>query len=236
MLNQPMIGVTSGLNSEESYLTLNAEFMNALTAAGAMPVILPLSADEALLRSYVERLDGFLFTGGGDVDPMRFGEAQLPCCGEISPIRDAHELLLAELVLASGKPAMGVCRGMQVLNVALGGTVYQDLPTQYGGELIAHRQTQKSWYPSHAVTVAEGSRLARITGCDRLMVNSLHHQAVRRAGAWNVCATAPDGVIEAAEGAGEAFVLGLQWHPERLWRTDAAHRSLFEAFVKACQA
>ena len=236
MNKQPLIGVTSHLNSEETYQTINVEFMNSLLAAGALPVLLPLTGDEAELQAYVERLDGFLFSGGVDVDPVLFGEPQLACCGEISPIRDRNELTLARLALAAGKPMLGICRGMQVLNIALGGDVYQDLPTQFGEGLLGHRQKQKAQYPSHSVAVAEGSMLGRLTGRTQLMVNSLHHQAVRKLGAWQQCAVAPDGVVEAAEGAGQTFLLGLQWHPERLWRTDPAEFAIFQGFVEACRS
>lgn len=235
MRNRPLIGITAGLNDQEKYQVLSRYFMEAITSQGALPVMLPLTTDEKLLQSYVDELDGFLFSGGADVDPLLFGEYQHPACGSICPLRDEHELTLARLLLKQGsKPVLGICRGLQVMNIALGGDIYQDLPAQYDGNLIAHRQKQPSYYPSHPVAVAAGSLLHKISGSEKLMVNSLHHQAIRKVGQWQACATAPDGVIEAAELPGHPFFLGVQWHPERLYESDNAAKALFSAFVKAC--
>lgn len=236
MSHRPMIGITAGLNDQKKYHTLNRSFMEAITHQGALPVMLPLTDDEALLRSYAEQLDGFLLSGGEDVDPLLFGQYQKPACGSICPQRDRHELLLTKILLERGdKPVFGVCRGLQVMNIALGGDIYQDLPSEYDGELIAHRQKQEACYPSHPVKVEKDSLLMRITGREELMVNSLHHQALRHANAWNFCALSPDGVIEAAELPGHPFFLGVQWHPERLWDHDEAQFNLFKAFVDACR-
>lgn len=233
VMKRPLIGITAGVNQEGTYCTIYRPFGDALIAAGALPVLLPVTADESVLADYISRLDGFIFSGGGDIDPMIFGEYQKPACGNINPLRDESELALAQLLLKANKPVLGICRGFQVMNIALGGTVYQDLPSEYEGELIAHRQKQPETYPSHPVMVTAGSQLAGIIG-DHAMVNSLHHQAVRKMGAWSVCATAPDGVIEAAEAPQRSFFLGVQWHPERLWRTDRPSAALFEALVTAC--
>lgn len=235
MPGRPLIGITAGLNDQEKYQTLSRSFMEAVFTQGALPVMLPLTTDEALLRDYADKLDGFLFSGGVDVDPLLFGEYQHPACGTICPLRDEHELTLARLLIDRGdKPVLGVCRGLQVLNIALGGDIYQDLPAQYEGNLIAHRQKQPAAYASHPVEVTEGSLLHRITGRDKLMVNTLHHQAIRHIGQWQVCATAPDGVIEAAELPSHPFFLGVQWHPEVLFRHDDPASSIFAAFVNAC--
>ncbi|MBQ8313962.1 MAG: gamma-glutamyl-gamma-aminobutyrate hydrolase family protein [Clostridia bacterium] len=236
MPKRPLIGITAGLNDQKKYQVLSRYFMEAIIAQGALPVMLPLTTDEDLLHSYVDTLDGFLFSGGADVDPLLFGQWQKPGCGSICPLRDAHELTLAKLLLQrSDKPVLGICRGLQVLNIALGGDIYQDLPSEYEGELIAHRQKQPSYYPSHPVSVTEGSLLHRISVKTELMVNSLHHQALHRMGAWQACATAPDGVIEAAERLQHPFFLGVQWHPERLYESDPAANALFAAFVEACR-
>lgn len=236
MSKRPLIGITAGLNDQEKYQVLSRYFMEAITTQGALPVMLPLTTDEALLRSYVDELDGFLFSGGADVDPLLFGQWQKIGCGSICPPRDAHELALAKLLLQrNDKPVLGICRGLQVLNIALGGDIYQDLPSEYEGDLIAHRQKQPSYYPSHPVSVAEGSLLHHITGKQELMVNSLHHQALHEMGAWQVCATAPDGVIEAAELPKHPFFMGVQWHPERLYESDPAANALFAAFVDSCR-
>lgn len=235
MNKRPLIGITAGLNDQEKYQVLSRYFMEAVASLGALPVMLPLTTDEALLEDYAEKLDGFLFSGGADVDPMLFGQWQKPACGSICPLRDAHELSLARILIRRGdKPVLGVCRGLQVLNVALGGDIYQDLPTEYEGELIAHRQKQPAYYAAHPVCVEKDSLLRRITGKEQLMVNTLHHQALRNVPGMTVSATAPDGVIEAAELADHPFFLGVQWHPERLYERDEASAAIFSAFVDAC--
>ena len=237
MQHRPLIGVTAGLNDQKKYQLLNRSFMDAIIAQGGLPVTLPLTDDEAILRQYVETCDGFLFSGGEDVDPLLFGQYQKPGCGSICPVRDTHELALLKLLLQRGdKPVLGICRGLQVMNIALGGDIYQDLPTEYENTLIAHRQKQEACYASHPVKVEPGTLLHTIAGNDTMMVNSLHHQAIRNAQGWRVTATAPDGVIEAAELPGHPYFLGVQWHPERLWDHSQAHMNLFKSFVDACRS
>lgn len=233
-LTRTLIGVTASLKETGTH-SCSSEYLTALTAHGALPVVLPVTEDEALLRDCVQALDGFLFTGGGDVDPALFGQWQRPACGNITPQRDAHELALARLLLEGGrKPVLGICRGVQVLNVALGGELYQDIDTDVSAVHMAHRQKQPFPYVSHPVDIVPGTLLHRVIGQKRLMVNSLHHQAISRPGAWRVCATAPDGIIEAAELPEHPFFLGVQWHPEQLQHKDAAASALFSAFVAAC--
>jgi len=236
MTQRPMIGITSGLNDSKYYQMICREFMDALVHCGALPVLLPLSTDEAVLRAYMDELDGFIFSGGGDVDPLLFGQLPHPACGEITPMRDEHELLLMKLLIEeSTKPVLGICRGFQVMNIGLGGDVYQDLPSEYPGKLIAHRQKKPETYPSHPISVIADSRMAAIIGEADVLVNSLHHQAVKKLGDGFVAtAFAPDGVIEAAEMQGDRFFLGVQWHPERLWKADMKSEAIFSAFVRAC--
>lgn len=236
-MKRPLIGVTAGMTDNEAYLTIYRDMMDALTEVGALPVLLPVTDDPAVLASYVDKLDGFLFSGGGDVDPLLFGQQQRPGCGAINPPRDAHELALARLLLdRKDKPVLGICRGFQVLNIALGGDVYQDLAADRSSNTLNHRQKQTETYVSHAISLAPDSRLRRILGVEELMVNSLHHQAVNRLGSGFLpTAWAPDGVIEAAELEGHPFILGVQWHPERLWRKAGIHLALFRALAEACE-
>ena len=147
VLTPTLIGVTASLREEETHYC-RCEYLTALTAQGALPVVLPVTEDEAMLRDYVQALDGFLFTGGDDVDPALFGQWQHPACGNITPQRDAHELALARLLLEDGrKPVLGICRGVQVLNVALGGELYQDIDAEVSAVHMAHRQKQP--FPYH---------------------------------------------------------------------------------------
>ena len=235
-MNRPLIGVTAGLTDSEDYMTIYRRCFDGLVAAGALPVLLPITDDPEALAQCADKLDGFLFSGGVDINPLRFGQQQRPGCGAISPLRDANELALARLLAArKDKPVLGICRGFQVLNVALGGDLYQDLPTARSGEVINHRQMQPETYVSHSVSLEPGSKLFAIHGARELMVNSLHHQAVDHlAEGFAQTATAPDGVIEGAELIGHPFFIGVQWHPERLWWTSEQHLAIFRALVDAC--
>lgn len=235
MTKKPVIGITPGMNQEESYLTIHKGTMDALLHFGALPVLLPMTGSEDELRELLNVVDGVVFSGGGDIDPLRFGQWPQKNCGAISPMRDEMELTLCRLLSKrKDKAALGICRGFQVMNVALGGDVVQDIFTDYPQALL-HRQKQPEHYPSHPVTIEEGTLLHRCAGEEQAMVNSLHHQAVGKLGeGLRVCAKAPDGMVEAAECEKHPFFLGVQWHPERLWRTDCISKRLFLAFVKAC--
>ena len=234
-MNRPLIGVTPGWVPSAPRLSIHPGYMEALSQAGALPVLLPLTGDADTLAELVRRCDGIVLSGGADVDPRHYGEKTLPCCGEINPERDAMELALARLLAAAGKPLLGICRGAQVMNVALGGSLWQDLPAQHPGALC-HRQAEPADQPCHSVQLKPGTRLSALWPQPRLRVNSLHHQAIRTPGApLTVAAVAEDGVIEAVELAGHPFYVGVQWHPERLFATDEAARRLFRAFTAACQ-
>ncbi len=237
-MKQPVIGLTCGFNETESRESVHRSYLDSLLSCGALPVILPLTDDPAALEAMVNRFDGFVLTGGGDIDPRRYGQWQKPCCGIISPLRDEMELRLAGLLSRrTDKPVLGICRGLQVMNVALGGDLYQDIAAEKGAEAMRHRQTQPEPYPSHEVIVTMSSLLDEIVHAHSIEVNSLHHQAVRKLGAgFEPCGVASDGLIEAAALEGHPFYLGVQWHPERLWETSDSDRSIFTSFVEACRA
>lgn len=235
---QPIIGITTSLSEDESLLQMNRSYTEALASNGALPVLLPASTAKDAILQYAQMCNGLLLSGGDDVDPARYGEAQIWQCGAISPLRDSFEISLCREFLRLRKPILAICRGIQVLNVALGGTLYQDLQSELPG-CIAHRQKQKPWYTSHAVEVAPGTQLADILGAGPVPANSHHHQSVKIPGdGLIISATAADGVVEAVEHSALPFCIGVQWHPERLWnQTDfTVHRKLFQAFVSACQA
>ena len=232
----PLIGVTTSATSdrtpERAYV--NASYVTAVQRAGGIPVLLPPQLDERARQALWSRLGGIILTGGGDVDPRRFGETPHATVAEVSQARDGLELDLVAAALDRHVPLFAICRGIQVLNVALGGTLYQDIPSEPGSP-IDHSQQAPRDQPTHRVSVSGETQLAEILGALDVEVNSFHHQAIRKVGrGLREVAWAPDGLIEGVELPGaEGFVLGVQWHPEDLVDRDPAARRLFEALVRA---
>lgn len=235
----PLVGVTTsvsvGREPERAYL--NASYVRAVQDAGVVPLLLPPGLDPAARDALWPRLAGLVLTGGGDVDPARFGEPPHLATTDIAPARDALEIDLALRAVTERVPLLAICRGVQVLNVALGGDLYQDIGSQVVGAGV-HSQKAIRGERTHGVRVKEGSRLAAVLGTTAVEVNSFHHQAVRRvADGLLAVAWAPDGVIEGLEMTRDAgFVLGVQWHPEDLVGHDAPARALFHALADAARA
>ena len=212
----------------------NQSYVRAVAQAGGIPLLLPPQFGAAQLAELAERLDGLLLAGGEDVSPALYGEDAIPQCETPSPERDELELELTRWALDHDLPLLAICRGIQLLNVATGGTLYQDLPTQQPGAQRHAWSDHPRTHLAHEMLVAPGSPLAGILGSERLAVNSLHHQAIARLGAGvDVLARAPDGVIEAIAVEGHSFALGVQYHPEELAPTDPPSQRLFAAFVAA---
>lgn len=210
----------------------NATYTDAMAAEGLRPYILPV-IDAASADSLLDGMDGLLLTGGEDVDPDRYGAVPHPRLGDVHPQRDALELALVLAAQARRMPTLAICRGIQVVNVALGGTLVQDLPSQWPGA-IAHDGEWPRDQRVHDMRVTAGSRLARALGADQLVVNSFHHQAIERVGTGlTPVAFAPDGVIEGIEWQGnDWWMIGVQWHPEELTHTpESWDRALFSAFA-----
>jgi putative glutamine amidotransferase len=245
---RPLIGVTTQtLHAIEGIpdalpqsVVMNQRYYVAATMAGAAPVLIPLLDDDPeTLRAIYDRLDGLLIPGGVDMDPENFGEERHPKLGRLDPARDRVELTLTRWAAQDGMPVLGLCRGLQVINVALGGTLWQDLESQYP-DAIKH-----DYYPTygferdhlaHEVALERTSRLRHLMELDRIPVNSMHHQGIKQlAPALVASATAPDGLIEAAESANGQFLLGVQWHPEVFELSDPHTRHVFRAFVEAAQ-
>jgi putative glutamine amidotransferase len=235
----PVVGIPcySGerAGSGRPFYGANQTYARALIGAGLAPLLIP-PMDEAALEVVCGRLDGLLLSGGEDVDPSLYGEERLAACGPSDLARDAMELALTRMALARDLPTLGICRGMQTLNVAREGTLYQDLGTQ----LPEARRHEMGHLPratlTHEVMVARDSRLGEILGVERLGVNSLHHQAVREPGKGaRVVAWADDGVAEGMELPEYRFALAVQYHPEELFETDELSRKLFAAFARACR-
>jgi putative glutamine amidotransferase len=235
MVTHPLIGLTTSV-SVDAYpgrAYTNAAYVLAVQQAGGVPVLLPPQLAGTARDELWRRLDGLVLSGGGDMDPARFGEHRHPTVYDVSAARDELEIDLTRRALAEGIPLLAICRGIQVVNVALGGTLYQDIPTDLRSP-IAHTQKERRDQPTHPVKVQEGSRLAEILGRLEVDVNSFHHQALRELGrGLRAVAAAPDGVIEGVEVAEHPFAVAIQWHPEELVAQDLAARELFRAVVEA---
>ena len=229
-----LIGITPDWDREKGKVTVNRDYMDAVSRAGAVPVLLPLTGDVFAWEEIVSRVDGLLFSGGGDIDPRMYGEEKLPCCGEVSPERDWMEMDLLRLALDRDVPVLAVCRGLQVMNCALGGTLYQDILAQYAGALC-HPREDVPREKAHDVMIPEGRLLRRILGVGTLAVNSRHHQGIKALGQGLLpCAIAPDGLIEGIEMPGKRFALGVQWHPESMCEKHPEQQAIFNAFTEAC--
>jgi len=232
-VSRPRIGLTLDRPAEGARYELGLAYVEAVEAAGGLPILLPHAA--GLATEQLALLDGLVLSGGAfDIPPELYGEARRPACGRLDPERTAAELALLRGALASGLPVLGICGGMQLMAVAAGGTLYQDLPADAG--LLGHEQPAPKDAPSHEVEVAPGTRLAALVGAGALAVNSTHHQAVRTLGAGLVAsAVGPDGLVEAIERAGPAFALGVQWHPEAALRHEPRHLAIYRGLVAAAR-
>jgi putative glutamine amidotransferase len=238
----PRIGIPCQFNDEANtrrhvpVISQNASYVQCVIDAGGWPVLIPPTATDAMLRAAYEDLDGLLLAGGVDVDPALYGETPHARLGRIDARRDYVEVELSRWSLAGGLPLFGICRGIQALNVAAGGSLYQDIADQVPGALSHPNGTLPRDALTHTVRVTPGSRLYGILGEAEVGVNSLHHQAVKQvAPGFTVTGVAPDGVIEATEKEGAAFCLAVQWHPEELTALPGM-RALFRAFVDAASA
>ena len=243
----PIIGITATLKEDVDavaerplgkFVRADLDYVEGVAGAGGVPVVLPPTGDEGAAEAMIQSLDGLLLSGGSDLDPGYYGEEPVPELGITLPERDAFEMTLVRLALRRRMPVFGICRGMQVLNVALGGTLYQDLPSQWEWDVLKHRQDTPKWQPTHEVRVREGSYIAEVMGCEVVKVNSYHHQGVRVL-AEGLVATgrSSDGVIEAveAEDLSQRWLLGVQWHAEAMRGAGPQQECLFEAHVSAAE-
>lgn len=215
MKKLPIIGVTSLWDSERKSLWMLPDYLDGIKAAGGVPVVLPIDISENGANRIIETCDGFFFTGGQDVGSC--------------PKRDNPETLLLSKALQADKPILGICRGLQFLNVFLGGTLWQDLPSEHPSEIV-HRQAKPYGIPTHTVTLS--GELKSLLDKDILEVNTLHHQAIKDlADDLTPMAVAPDGIIEAVRMENKRFVWAVQWHPEYMFKTDKNSLALFLHFI-----
>lgn len=228
---RPIIGITCGIEEQANRFFSGRDYVRAVYMAGGNPVLLPPGDSD--LSGLAGVLNGLLLSGGGDIDPLLFGEEPLPGIGEVSPERDEFELKLARLAMDRGIPILGICRGMQVLNVAAGGTVCQDLNLKIKKPL-KHIQQAPRWYPTHSIEIESGTLAAQIFGDGVLRVNSFHHQLVGDlAPGFMISARALDGVEEIIECKDrEKYIMGVQFHPENMYRRNSLFLELFYYFIR----
>jgi len=232
-MRKPVIGITCYHDWEAARHRQNDTYLEAVKKASGLPVLLPCLTDIEGIKGHLDLIDGLLVSGGPDVDPLFFGEEPEVGLGNIHPLMDSYEIPLIREALRRSLPILGICRGVQMLNVAAGGTLIQHIPNSVVRPIL-HRQNAPRSYMSHSIALREGTLLARIMGATDGRVNSFHHQAVGKvAPGFIASAHAPDGVIEAIEGTSAAFALGVQWHPECMWNEERNYDDLFTAFVSA---
>jgi putative glutamine amidotransferase len=240
MSSRPLVGVTADFTESEKGRPyrrheLRAAYADAIAAAGGLPVLLAQLDPPELASELLDRLSALVLTGGDfDIPPAHYGEEPAPGLGPLKPERTTFERAALEAADRRGLPVLGICAGMQLMNVSRGGKLYQHLPAELGGPL-AHEQPEDRRQPSHTVTVTPGTRLAAAIAPGDIRVNSSHHQGVRTLGRGLVAsAQSPDGLVEALEDPAARFWLGVQWHPELLTGSLPAQRGLFAALVEAC--
>jgi len=243
-MRRPIIGIpTQTLEAIPNELprcwVMSQRYVLALVECGGIPWVLPLLPDDPeTMRAMYDRVDGVLLPGGADIDPASYGEVRGPHCGRTDAERDRSEVMLTRWALAEGKPLLGICRGVQIINIAAGGTLYQDIAAERAGA------TKHDYFPRgnrnprsqlvHDVSITPGTRLAAILDEPRARVNSMHHQGIKTLGAGLVAAAiATDGVVEGVEKAGDDVLLGVQWHPEDLTHSEQHMQRLFGALLDA---
>ncbi len=234
-MEKVIIGLSANINDDDPIANYgNVAYVESVLKSGAVPLILPVTSDEDVIDEYIKICDGFIFTGGEDISPLFYNE-EPRTCARTSIILDEYQLALFHKVYASKKPFLGICRGLQLMNVALGGTLYQDI-SEYSKNALKHAQVSDPSDVSHSVTFATDNILHTLYG-DKIYINSYHHQAINRvADDLRVIGKAPDGIIEAVEVIDHKFAIGVQWHPEKMLIKDDEMLPLFKELVKKAGA
>ena len=229
----PKIGLIVSIDNELK-LNMYGAYGLAIEQSGGLPLVLPYIENEDVIDAFVDVCDGFLFTGGADIEPKHYGEEKHENCWIVEPARDRLEMAVMRKAMRSDKPIFGICRGMQMLNVVMGGALYQDLPSQVKTE-IPHRQSEEKDMPSHPILVGKDTPLFALVGKDVMAGNSFHHQGIKRlADGLKVMGRAEDGMIEAVYDPTKKYLRAYQWHPERLYK-DSDNKAVFDDFIKACK-
>jgi len=235
---RPVIGISCSQNKADKSFYLWEAYVRAINYAKGIPVILPVIEEHGLIEQYVKMLDGLLLSGGVDIDSVNYGEEPLTGFTRgwpITPERDQFEIALTRAFMQADKPVLGICRGHQLINVAAGGSLYQDVSFQESALKLCHFQEAPWSHPTHKVELVTGTKLYDMYNQSSIRVNSMHHQVVKHiAPGYAANATAADNIIEGIESTRNKFIVGVQWHPELLLEKDNNWIKLFSSFVEAC--
>ncbi|MGL5086892.1 MAG: gamma-glutamyl-gamma-aminobutyrate hydrolase family protein [Clostridium sp.] len=232
---KPIIGITtfSQEKNYKEYSAVSSKYADAVRMAGGIPFLIPITQDETLIEDYIESLDGIILTGGDNINPLRYEEEAIIDLGEIHDNRDEFEIKLFLKALVKNVPVLGICRGLQIINVALGGKLYQDIETQISNSKNHMQEMHLQGTLSHNIDIDRKSKLFRILKNSSISVNSLHRQAIKTLGyGLSISAMSDDGIVEAIELKGRGFVLGVQWHPENLTLEYSAFVNIFGELIK----
>lgn len=240
-MKKPLIAVTplwsneTPWDDEKDMYWMRPGYLDIVQAAGGIPVMLPLGLAAETIEQVAQQFDGFLFCGGEDISPTLYNETILPTCGTVSEARDTLELALFRGALALNKPIFGICRGIQLINAAMGGSLHQDISTELT-DYLEHTMPPPYNVRCHDIQMVSQSPLAQLLGEEMVAVNSYHHQCIKvLAQGLQVMATAPDGIIEAVYAPDQKFLWAVQWHPE-LWAEDEVTQKILTKFVESCRS
>jgi putative glutamine amidotransferase len=231
------IGIFPSIRKDGTF-ALYERYTDAIIASGALPIVIPhvTEADADTLYALMDKCDGFLFTGGNDIDPALYGMKKWDTCGETTAKRDTFELLAFKYAMASGKSILGICRGCQLINVALGGTLIQDIPTAHKSA-IRHTSDSVENPTYHEIDIPDNSPLLKLSVAPRVKINSFHHQCVDKLGEGLkiLAVSSVDGIPEGVYLDGDRYLVGVQWHPERSYTTESLDKNVFKSFVEAAE-
>ena len=231
---KPIIGIVASVNDDLTS-SLQRHYISSIEKAGGFPLVIPYTSDERYINDLISISNGIMLTGGADVCPETYNETKKPYCENGCKARDEYELYIFEKALDSFKPILAICRGAQLINVALGGTLYQDIPSEYPNA-ICHNQGADKFSYSHEVNILDGTPLFDMLNQERIKINSFHHQCIKDMGRLiEPMALADDGIIEAYYMPSYRYLRAYQWHPERLYEIDENNLKIFEDFVNECK-
>ena len=234
---RPLIGITPSHDEEKAQLYIRENYLSSVSDAGGFPVILQQTQHPDLLEETLNRIDGLLLSGGGDVEPSLYGQALSPCCGSVDSARDAFEFALLKGAFARRIPIFGICRGAQVLGVALGATLFQDIEDECGIPASRHRQSPPYDRPVHSISLTHDGLFERLTHKSRLQVNSAHHQAIAKPGPEMIVeAISDDGIVEGFRRIGDDAVFAVQFHPEHMAAEDVDAACFFRYHIECAKA